>query len=338
MRRRVILPILAVVGLSAVLLSRCDPRSPGAAEPTGPDVQLQPGIVRHDLRFACGDAQCAGWLYLPSGASPAPVVVMGHGFAGTRDVGLPAMAERLARAGFAAFVFDYRHFGASGGLPRQVVDPARQLDDWRAAIAFVRSRPDVDGARLALFGSSLGGGHALIVAAGDPAVRAVIAQAPLVDASIEGEATFFGVGWVVRLLLTGWADMLGSAFGREPILIPAIAPAGGFGMIVDDGAYGAFEKLVEPGSRYRNEVAARSPFLFDDYDPAAHASSIDVPVLLIASRNDRFAPIAAIDAYRSRAANVAIAFFDGDHFDVYAPPAADQAGAAAVDFLQSNLR
>jgi pimeloyl-ACP methyl ester carboxylesterase len=338
MRRRTIIPILAVVAFSGVLLSRCDPRSPGEAAALGPDVRLDPGIVRRDLRFSCGDAQCAGWLYLPDTARPAPVVVMAHGFSGTRDVGLPAMALRLARSGFAAFVFDYRYFGASGGLPRQVVDPPKQLDDWRAALRFVRSREEVDAERVALLGSSLGGGHALIVAAGDPKLRAVIARAPLVDSSTEGEATFFGVGWVVRLLLTGWADLFGSAFGRDPILIPAIAPGSGFGMIVDDTAYGAFEKLVEPGSTYRNAVAARSPFLFDDYDPAAHTAAITAPVLLIASRSDRFAPFAAVESYRSRAPNVEVATFDGDHFDVYVPPAATQAEDAAVEFLERHLR
>lgn len=347
MRRRTILPIIGVVVLAGVLLARCDPRSPGAAAPPTEDLRLDSGIVRHDLRFPCGDAQCAGWLYIPPAArrpqrgsprGPAPVVVMAHGFAGTRDVALPAVAERFAGAGFAAFLFDYRYFGASGGQPRQIVDPAMQLDDWRAALRFVRSRSEVDGERVALFGSSLGGGHALIVAAGDSSLRAVIAQAPLVDSSTEGEATFFGVGWVVRLLLTGWADLFGSALGQAPILIPALAPPGGFGMIVDDSAYGAFENLVDDGSTYRNAVAARSPFLFDDYDPAASTDAIIAPVLLIASRSDRFAPFAAIEAYRARAQNVEVATFDGDHFDVYSPPAAIQAGDAAVGFLERHLR
>jgi dipeptidyl aminopeptidase/acylaminoacyl peptidase len=321
-----------------IVFARCDPRAPGAAAPPGPEERLDGGVARRDVRFPCGDAACAGWLYLPDAQAVAPVVVMGHGFAGTRDVGLPALAERLARAGFAVLAFDYRHFGASGGLPRQVVDPERQLEDWRAALRFVRASDDVDGRRVALLGSSLGGGHALIVAAGDPDVRAVIAQAPLVDAKIEGEATFFGVGWAARLLLTGWGDMLASAFGREPILIPAIAPTGGFGMIVDDAAYRAFEKLVVPGSTYRNAVAARSPFLFDDYDPAAHAKEIRAPVLLIASRGDRFAPYAAVEAHRAQGRDVEVVTFDGDHFDVYAPPAADRAADAALAFLERRLR
>ncbi|MBM4335326.1 MAG: alpha/beta fold hydrolase [Deltaproteobacteria bacterium] len=144
---------------------------------------------------------------MPAGAERAPAVVMAHGFAGTRDVALPYFAERFARVGIAAFVFDYRGFGASGGTPRQLVDPWRQLEDWRAALAFARTRADLDGSRVALLGSSLGAGHALITAADDGAAVAVVAQVPLVDTSVEGEATLYGVGWLLRLLFSGWAGM-----------------------------------------------------------------------------------------------------------------------------------
>ena len=49
------------------------------------------------------------------------------------DVGFPVGGE--AGAGFAALVFDYRHFGASTGEPRNLVDIGRQHDDWRDPIA-----------------------------------------------------------------------------------------------------------------------------------------------------------------------------------------------------------
>lgn len=83
-------------------------------------------------------------------------------------------------------------------------------------------------------------------------MRAVVAQAPLVDTGAEGEATSYGVGWAARLVLTGWADLARSHLGGDPILIPAIAPAGGFGMIVDaaaalEAAFLTRQLAVEPG-------------------------------------------------------------------------------------------
>ena len=323
--------------LALALLAGCADAPPRPAAPPEPARTLAGGVGRLDVRFPCGDTECAAWLFLPPAPSPPPVVVMAHGFAGTRDVALARFAERFAREGLAALVFDYRHFGASGGSPRQLVDPWRQLEDWRAALAFARAEPRVDGSRLAVWGSSLGAGHALVTAAEDGGTRAVVAQAPLIDTGMEGEATFYGVGWVVRLLLTAWADLAAGALGREPVTIPAIAPAGGFGMILDDRAYQAFERLVEPGSSYRNAVAARSILTFDSYDPAPQALTIEAPVLLLASRADRFAPYAAVEALAAGGPRVTVETLEGDHFDVYSPPIADHAADRAARFLAEHL-
>lgn len=332
----------AIAGVVALLFtSGCHPpAAPGAvaAAAVEPERRLEGGATRRDLRFDCAGDACAAWLYAPSPAgAPGPAVVIGHGFAGTRDVGLPAFAEACAARGVAALVFDYRGFGASGGAPRQLVDPRRQLEDWRAALAFARAQAGVDPGRVALLGASLGAGHALVTAADDPTVGAVVAVAPLVDTAREGEATFPGVGWAIRLVLTGWIDLASSALGRGAITMPAIAPSGSFGMIVDDAAYAAFERLVPPGSRYRNEVVAHSAFTFDDYDPSRRVAEIEAPVLAIASRDDRFAPFAAVEDLAARAKDVTIATVPGDHFDVYSPPVAERAAAQACAFLEERL-
>jgi pimeloyl-ACP methyl ester carboxylesterase len=325
----------APVALIATSLLACAGHGAGEAAPVEAEAALAGGGRRLDLRFPCGTSRCAGWLFLPAAEQAPPIVAMAHGFAGTREVALPFFAERFAAAGLASFVFDYRHFGASGGEPRQLVDPWRQLDDWRAALAFLRERDDVDGDRLALWGTSQGGGHALIVAAEDPRVRAVVAQAPLVDTRMEGEATFYGAAWAARLLLSAWADLARSAFRADALTIPAMAPAGGFGVIVDDAAFAAFERLSS--GRHRNAVAARSVLTFDSYDPREQARALSVPALLVASREDRFAPFAAAEAFAREHPNASLAEIGGDHFDVYAAPVRERAAGLAVDFLQRAL-
>jgi dienelactone hydrolase len=217
------------------------------------------------------------------------------------------------------------------------VDPWRQLEDWRAALAFARSRPEFDPERIALWGTSLGAGHALLVAAEDAGARAVVAQAPQVDSGAEGEATFFGVGWALRLLGSAWLDLASGWLGRASYEIPAIAPAGGFGMIVDDAAFAAFERLVPPGSTYRNAVAARSVLTFDEYDPSTRTADVAAPVLVLASRSDRFAPFAAAEAFAREARDATLEELEGDHFDVYAPPLRERAAALAAAFLRRHL-
>lgn len=296
------------------------------------------GDRKADLRFPCGKEICEGTLYLPEGTGLFPVVVMGSGFAGTRDVALPLFARHFADAGVAALTFDYRYFGTSGGTPRQYIHPEEQIADFASAIAAARERPEVDGTRLALWGSSMGAGHALIAAARDKGVRALVLQAPLVDTSMEGEATRLGAWFGVKLVLSGWRDMLSRALGGKAYTVTSIGKAGDFALIADDAAYLAFEKLVSPGSTYRNAVAASSMFNFKRYNPIAQVAELSIPILAVASRSDRFAPFAAVEKLKTKLKDVRLQTFDGDHFDIYLPPAAVEAAELERAFLADVLK
>ena len=103
---------------------------------------------REEIEFGAGEDRCAAWLYPAAGDDAmTPVVVMAHGLSGTRRDGLGPFAERFAAAGIAALVFDHRGFGDSGG-EADLFEPKRQLEDWRAAIAFARSLPGIDPERV----------------------------------------------------------------------------------------------------------------------------------------------------------------------------------------------
>jgi pimeloyl-ACP methyl ester carboxylesterase len=326
-----------VASIAAALALACAPRPQVAAAPVGPTLSLPDGGERRDLRFPCGDDVCAAWLFLPAGAARPPVVVMAHGFAGTRDVSLPLWAERFAREGVASLLFDYRHFGASGGWPRQLVDPWRQDEDWKAALAFARTLDAVDPRRIAVFGSSLGAGHALIAAAENEDVRAVVAQVPMIDTQVESQIPFAGFGWAARLLLTGWADLASERLLGRAIEIPAMAPTSGFGVVLDDYAYASIEATDTAGTTYRNAVAAHSPFTFDDWNPAGRLADLRVPVLAVASRSDRFVPFAAVEGLAAASPQVIVVEIPGDHFDVYAPPLREQAAEIEARFLREQL-
>lgn len=107
---------------------------------------------REEIAFRSGDEDCAGWLYRPDAAGDSlACVVLGHGFGALKEARLDAYAERFCSAGHAVLVFDYRHFGASEGEPRQLLDVGRQHQDWRAAIAHARALEGVDPERIALW-------------------------------------------------------------------------------------------------------------------------------------------------------------------------------------------
>ncbi len=133
--------------------------------------------ARRDVAFNSSGDECRAWLFLPEAERP-PLVILGHGLGATREYGLEPYARRFADAGIAALLFTYRHFGDSGGEPRQLLDIERQLDDWAAALAYARTLDGIDTARIALWGTSFGGGHVLVAAARDGDVAAVVSHAP----------------------------------------------------------------------------------------------------------------------------------------------------------------
>jgi len=118
-------------------------------------------------------------LYLPEDQSaPVPCIVMAHGLGATKDTGLDVYAVRFQEAGFAVLAFDFRHLGASGGEPRQLVWIPHQLEDYAGAIEYARTLAAVDPDRIALWGTSFGGGHVIAAAARDEGIACICAQAP----------------------------------------------------------------------------------------------------------------------------------------------------------------
>ncbi|MBT2231969.1 alpha/beta hydrolase [Nonomuraea sp. NEAU-A123] len=133
--------------------------------------------VEH-IMFRSGDVRCAADLYLPDDTGEAvPGVVMGHSVHMVKEALAPSAAY-LVRAGFAVLAIDYRTIGASEGLPRGQVFPQRYVDDVRNGVSFLASRPEVDPARIGLWGHSLGATVMIQAAAIDRRVTCVVCQNP----------------------------------------------------------------------------------------------------------------------------------------------------------------
>jgi dienelactone hydrolase len=273
-------------------------------------------FARHDVDFPSGDTFCAAWLYVPEGlAAPAPVIILGHGLGATREMRLDAFAERFAQAGFAVLAFTYRHFGDSGGSPRQLLSIKRQLADWDAAIAHVKARGDVDGSRIAVWGSSFGGGHAITVAARHPELRAAVAQCPFTD----GLASAVALGPVASLKLGPVLarDLVARFRGTGPAMIPLAAAPGSPALKNAPDALPGYQALVPPGTTFRNEVAARVVPTIAGYRPGRAAKRIPIPILFCVSNTDSVTPPAQTLRYARTAPRGEIKTYDAGHFDFY---------------------
>jgi dienelactone hydrolase len=282
-----------------------------------------------------GACDCVGHLHLPRGAVRPPVILMGNGLATEWHFGTRDFVRAFTAAGLATFNFDYRHFGESAGEPRQLVDFGKQLDDWRAALACLRARPDIDATRLALWGSSLGGGHAISLAAEESALSAVVAQVPHLDGREAMKAV--PLGQVLATLGHAMRDKLGAAFGRAPHTIPVLAEPGEIGLLGKPGWKAHYLGMVPPSSQWRNAIPARSIFTAGNYNPIDVAAQLKMPVLLVYGRRDAGVTAATVEAAAQRMANAMLLPFDGDHFEVYAGPLHDDIVAQETAFLVALL-
>ncbi|MDW7982813.1 MAG: alpha/beta fold hydrolase [Thermomicrobium sp.] len=133
------------------------------------------------VRFWSDGLELAGELFLPEHpGTQVPGIVLCTGIQGIKELGMPLLAQTLAAAGYATLLFDFRGCGASHGTRGQLL-PSERVRDARAALSYLESHPAVDPRRLGVVGLSMGGAHALSLAADDERVRACVAIAPVTN-------------------------------------------------------------------------------------------------------------------------------------------------------------
>ncbi|MDQ3163413.1 MAG: alpha/beta fold hydrolase [Actinomycetota bacterium] len=255
------------------------------------------------------------WLYLPDAASPLPAVVMAHGIGGIKAAGLAPFAEHFAAAGFAVVVFDYRHWGHSGGKPRELLEVRRQCDDYRTVLRWAADHPGIDPSRLFAWGTSFAGMHILELAATETLAGA-IAQCPLVD----GLAGMRNVPIVrsLRLTVMALADKLGAAIGRRPIYVPVSVPPGSFGLIATNDAITGLERLApDVPDEWPNRITARSVLDITRHRPVRRADQAQCPLLVVVAQEDTMAPVAPALRCAVRAPRGELYRSRGGHYDVY---------------------
>jgi len=292
---------------------------------------------RTDVTIPSGDDTLAAWLYLPerTKSGKPPVIVMAHGLGAVKEMRLDAYAERFVAAGYACVVFDYRHFGGSTGEPRQVLDVGRQLDDWRRALAWARSWPDVDGSRVVVWGTSFGGGHAISIAAEDSAIAAAIAQCPFTD----GLASLRAMNPVSAAKVGALAlrDLAAKALGRGPVYVASAGPAGSASLMTAWDCESGYLALTPQARTFQNRVAARFALQIGRYFPGRRAKEIQAPIFFAICRKDTVAPAKASLRHAEKAPHGEIKVYPFGHFDIYLGEPFEQAVSDYLDFLQRHV-
>ncbi|MBI3456937.1 MAG: alpha/beta fold hydrolase [Candidatus Rokubacteria bacterium] len=188
----------------------------------------------------------AGRLLVPASGGPHPCAVFAHGWQSGKDSPRNrGAAEALRAAGFAAFLFDFTGHGESEGT-REEGTPIQHVDDLGAALDILETLEEVDASRIGVVGASSGAAAALLRAAEDARIRALV-------------------------LRSGNPEGAGAAAGR--VTVPTLLVVGEH----DGPTRGANEALLARlGGSRRLEVVAGADHLFGD--PAALRQAIDLIV------------------------------------------------------------
>jgi dienelactone hydrolase len=291
--------------------------------------------ARTDVTFQSGGVDCAAWLYTPDTEGPFATVVMGHGLGGIRQMRLDAFVERFQAAGYACLVFDYRHFGASGGEPRQLLDINRQLQDWEAAIGYARSRPELDKDRIVTWGTSFGGGHSILTASRDHRLAAAIAQCPFTDGF--ASALTNSPLTTARLTTRAVRDLINSRRGQDPVYADTAGRAHSAAFMTSPDSIPGYLALVPESAPFRNQLAARSVFQIVRHRPGRKARNIACPILFCICENDTVAPAGPTKRYAAQAPQGETKLYADGHFDIYVGNAFERVVTDQLGFLNRHV-
>lgn len=229
----------------------------------------QPSFIVEELRVPGPAGQMGGTLTRPASArrSPAVVTLTGSGahfrdgnrtpddsYRPFRDI-----AERLASCGVATLRLDDRGVGESAGSANAAAAEDTKADA-EAALRYLRSRSDIDPARLGLIGHSYGGVIAPMVAADDPSLGAVV----LLGGPAKNFRETMRYQWRYRIEQD-----------------PAIAPA------ERADALARAMRQQEANVAASTEAWRRS---IQDLDPLVAARRLRMPVLILQGLTDRAVP------------------------------------------------
>lgn len=242
---------------------------PPPAPKAAPDYSAPPGApyTAEEVRIPAPRAgiELAGTLTIPvhtAGARvPAVAMITGSG-PEDRDEATPALpgwrpfreiADTLGRSGIAVLRLDDR---GMGGTPAGPAGPtsADFADDTRAALAYLRTRADIDPARLGLIGHSEGALIALMVGATDSALHTVVLIAGSSRTGREVSDAQVRAAIEQRLQLSG----------------------------------ASLDSAIHANDAARNAALAASPWIrfWFDYDPLPTASKLEMPVLIVQGATD----------------------------------------------------
>ena len=288
------------------------------------------------VSFYSEGVRLAGDLYRPAdaGADEARAgILLCHGYTGVKSLYLPDNARVLTEAGYVVLSFDYKGWGASEG-PRARLAPFGRVADTLAALTFLETRPDVDRARLGLYGTSYGGATAVWAAALDERVRCVVSVVGVGD----------GRRWMRSVRRPDeWHDLLARARQdrEQAVASGESALAERDEILLQDRTSAALSAAARADNP---DAVSTVPASFIDETLTFHADWVvgriaPRPLLLVTAEDDRLVPLEESESlYANAGEPKKLVVLEGyGHYDVYAEPAFGEVMAATLAWYREHL-
>jgi fermentation-respiration switch protein FrsA (DUF1100 family) len=296
--------------------------------------------MRHDIEFNAEGVILRGWLYMPKNTStPAPGVVMAHGFSAVKEMYLDRYAEVFSAAGLATLAFDNRNFGASDGAPRDEIDPWQQVRDYRHAITWLGRQPHINHERIGVWGSSYSGGHVLILGAIDRRIKCVVAQVPLISGS-RNLARLVRADLAAPLRAQFDADREARFDGGAAAIVPVVtAELNGAAALPTPDSWEWFTQTARlRAPAWRNQVTLRTVEMLGEYEPGSYIDRVSpTPLLMLIAAGDHLTVAdEAFAAYNRALEPKSLVILSGGHFDAYVK-AFERSSSAAREWFVAHL-
>lgn len=296
-------------------------------------------FTKEEIRFPVeGGVELAAWLFVPEQkGARLPAITMAHGYGGTRYHGIEPIAEAFVKAGFVVLLHDHRGFGDSGGEPRQDINPWQQITDWRRAISWLEERPEVDGSRIGLWGTSFAGGHAIVLGATERRLKAIVSQVPTIDGHAAGLRRVTPDA-VAELEARFAADERAQLHGEPPAMQQIVSEDATRPSTYNAADVVSFYLQPVPDGVWENRVTLRSTRWARMYSPGEYIERVSpTPLLMVVAEHDHTAATdLALKAYERALEPKRLVMIKGGHFDPYLGEF-ETASRAALEWFKAHL-
>lgn len=300
-------------------------------------------FFKENINFKANGLTLRGWLYKPESDKKLPAIIMAHGYACVKELYLDKYAEIFAKAGFAVLVYDHRNFGESDKVIEQEIDPMSQINDWRDAITYMQTLSFIEPEKIGIWGTSLAGGHVLVIGALDKRVKCIVSQVP----------TISGLRNLQRRIPIDKLENLFIEFGKERIRryqneSPQVLPIMSGELLKQpyhdrSNDYRALFDIqqVDETEKWRfknvkNHITLLSLENYANYNPENYLKYISpIPVLMIVADHDTVTMTAdELAAYATLSEPKSLKLIKGGHFTGYHEGLKELAGAACDWFIK----